>query len=64
MWGPTRKLPTGRAEEPIRTHKHVGNAGGLLRCCGRPARSSFNHWKEYAIEASEVVLLGAGWRTR
>ena len=56
------KLPTGRARNPL-AHKHVGNAESLnvLRPSGKVILQPL---KENAIEASRVVVLGAGRRTR
>ena len=60
--GSHMKLPTGRARNPL-THKHVGNAKSLdvLRPSGKVI---LHPLKEHSIEASRVVMLGAGWWTR
>jgi hypothetical protein len=56
------ELPTGRARNPL-AHIHVGNTESLdvLRPSGKVILQPL---KENAIEASRVVMLGAGWRTR
>jgi hypothetical protein len=59
--GSYMKLPAGRARNPL-THKHVGNAKSLdvLRPSGKVI---LHPLKENTIEASRVVMLGAGWWT-
>jgi hypothetical protein len=59
--GPHVKLPAGRARNPL-THIHVGNAKSLdvLRPSGKVILQPL---KENTIEASRVVMLGAGGRT-
>jgi hypothetical protein len=56
------KLPSGRARNPL-THIHVGNAESIdvLRPSGKVILQPL---KKNTIEASWVVMLGAGWRTR
>jgi hypothetical protein len=55
------ELPTGRARNPL-THIHVGNTESLdvLRPSGKVILQPL---KENTIEASRVVMLGAGGRT-
>src|ERR1700680_4230919 len=60
--GPHVKLPAGGARNPL-THIHIGNAESIDVL--RPSGKAILHpLKENSIEASWVVMLGAGWWTR
>ena len=55
------KLPAGPARNPL-PHKHVGNSESLN--VGRPSGKVILHpLKANTIEASRVVMFGAGWWT-